>query len=160
MPKNTAVRLSSVQRRKLLTIVRTGRHKAREILYAHILLKSAAGWTDRHTAQAFEITPKTVQRTRLRYLAGGLAAALQERERSGQPLKLTRQQETLLVALVCSKPPAGHRRWTVRLLTAEAIRREIVTEMSPETIRQMLKKTNSSRGNSKAGAAAKSHPNI
>jgi len=160
MPKKPAVRLSSVQRRKLLALVRTGRRKAREILYAHILLKSAAGWTDHHIAEAFEATTKTVQRTRLRYLAGGLAAALQERKRSGQPLKLTRQQETLLVVLACSTPPAGHQRWTVRLLTAEAIKREIVTEVSPETIRQMLKKTNSNRGNSKAGAAAKSRPNI
>lgn len=160
MPKKPAVRLTSVQRRKIRAIVRTGRRKAREILYAHILLKSAAGWTDRHIAAAFEVTTKTVQRTRLRYLEGGLTAALHERERSGQPLKLTRQQETLLVALVCSKPPAGHRRWTVRLLTEEAIKREIVTEVSPETIRQVLKKTNSSRGNSKAGAAVKSRPNI
>ena len=140
MPNKYAVQLSATQRRKLLIIIRTGRRKAKEILYAHILLKSAAGWADMKIAQALYVSPDTVRRTRLRYRQHGLTAALQERERPGKPQKLTLQQETLLVALVCSQPPAGQRRWTVRLLTEEAIKRKIVTAIAPETIRQLLKK--------------------
>ena len=140
MPKKRAVQLSSTQRRKLLTKIRTGKRKAKEILYAHILLKSAAGWTDGQIAKALYISPDTVRRTRLRYIEHGLTAALQERERPGQPPKLTLQQETRLVALVCSQPPAGHQRWTVRLLTEEAIKHELVTAIAPETVRRLLKK--------------------
>jgi putative transposase len=152
MPKKNKVVLRSDQRKKLSKIIRTGHRKAREILYAHILLKSAQGWTDEQIARAFDISPDTVQRTRLRFVQSGLKAALQESPRPGAPRQLTTEQETQLIALACSKPPDGHARWTVRLLAEEAVKRRIVSGMAPETLRQILKKTPSSPGNSKAGA--------
>jgi transposase len=155
MPKKWTVKLRSDQRQKLLRIVRLGKHKAREILYAHILLKAAKGWEDQRIADAFVTSTKTVQRTRQRFVASGLHAALSEHERPGQPTKLTAEQEILLIALACSVPPAGFRRWTVRLLTSEAIARKIVPEIVPETARQILKKTNSSPGKSKVGVMPK-----
>ena len=151
MPKKWKVKLRSDQRQKLLQIVRAGKHKAREILYAHILLKAAKGWKDATSAEAFATSTKTVQRTRQRFIEGGLQAALTEQARPGQPSKLTAQQEILLIALACSAPPAGFQRWTVRLLTREAIARDLVPAMVPETVRQILKKTNSSPGKSKTG---------
>ena len=159
MPKKNEVHLRSEQRTKLLRIVRTGQHKAREILCAHILLKSDRGWTDAHIAEAFDISVDTVRRTRLRFRRGGLKAALHERPRSGAPTKLTMEQETALIALACSTPPEGHRRWTVRLLAEEAVKRGLVPGVVAETLRQILKKTPSSRGNSKAGAGAILPPN-
>jgi putative transposase len=152
MPKKNKVVLRSDQRKKLLKIIRTGHRKAREILYAHILLKGAQGWTDEQIARAFDISPDTVQRTRMRFVQSGLKAALQESPRPGAPRQLTTEQETQLIALACSKPPDGHARWTVRLLAEEAVKRRIVSGMAPETLRQILKKTPSSPGNSKAGA--------
>jgi transposase len=134
-----------------LKIIRTGHRKAREILYAHVLLKSAQGWTDEQIAQAFDISADTVQRTRLRFVQSGLKVALQESPRPGAPRQLTTEQETQLIALACSKPPDGHARWTVRLLAEEAVKRRIVSGMAPETLRQILKKTPSSPGNLKAG---------
>lgn len=160
MSKKPTIRLHSPQRRKLLTIVRTGKRSARQILYAHILLKSAAGWTDEQIAEALYTSHDTIQRTRRRFIQGGLAAALEEKPRSGAPLKLTTNQETLLIALACSKSPTGHRRWTVRLLAQRAVKLKIVTSIAPETVRQILKKTKSSRGNLKVGAAPKSQPNF
>ncbi len=151
MPKKWKVRLRSDQRKKLLRIVRAGQHKSREILYAHILLKAATGWTDANIADAFATSTKTVQRTRQRFIEVGLQAALTEEPRPGQPPKLTSDQEILLIALACSTPPAGFQRWTVRLLTSEAIARKIVPEIVPETARQILKKTNSNPGRSKVG---------
>jgi putative transposase len=151
MPKKNKITLHSYQRKKLLKIVKTGHRKAREILYAHILLKSAQGWTDEQIAQAFDISPDTVQRTRARFVQSGLKAALQESPRPGAPRQLTTEQETQWVALACSKPPEGQARWTVRLLAEEAVKRRIVSGMAPETLRQVLKKTRSSPGNSKAG---------
>ncbi len=157
MPKKWKVKLRSDQRKKLLRIVHAGQHKSREILYAHILLKAAKGWTDDNIADAFATSTKTVQRTRQRFVEAGLPAALTEEQRPGQPPKLTAEQEILLIALACSTPPAGFHRWTVRLLTSEAIARQIVPEIVPETVRQILKKTNSSPGKSKVGVTPTSH---
>lgn len=146
MSSEPAIRLRSEQRRKLQRLVRAGRHKAREVQYAYILLRSADGWSETQIAQAFDISSRTVRRTRARFREGGLATALAEQPRPGQPLKLSVVQEASLVALVCSAPPAGHRRWTVRLLTQEAVRRGIVPQVVPETARRVLKKTRSSPG--------------
>lgn len=146
MFKKPRIRLRSAQRRKLLTIIKTGKRAARQILYAHILLKCADGWTDGQIAETLYTSHDTVQRTRLRFIADGLAAALEEPPRSGAPLKLNTTQEAQLIALACSKPPAGHGRWTVRLLAAHAVRLKIVEQIAPETVRRILKKTRSSRG--------------
>jgi transposase len=146
MSKKPTIRLWSAQRRKLRRIIRTGKHSAREILHAHILLKTADGWTDQQIVEAFYTSHDTIQRTRTRFIAEGLDAALHEQSRPGAPLKLTTEQETLLIALACSKPPVGHRRWTVRLLAERAVKLKIVESIAPETIRQILKKTRSSRG--------------
>ena len=121
MSKKWKVKLRSDQRKKLLRIVRAGKHKTREILYAHILLKAAKGWTDAHFADAFVTSTKTVQRARQRFVEAGLQAALTEEPRSGQPPKLTSEQEILLIALACCTPPAGFQRCMVRLLTSEAM---------------------------------------
>jgi transposase len=159
MSEKQEVRLRSTQRKQLLHIVKTGKRKAREILYAHILLKAAEHWTDEAIAQAFDVSAKTVQRIRERFIREGLETALRERERPGQPTKVTPTQEAMLVALACSQPPAGQRRWTVRLLASEAVERRIVSKLLPETMRQVLKKTNSSPGKSKVGAEPTSPQN-
>ena len=159
MPKKNQVYLRSDQRHKLLGIIKAGHRSAREILYAHILLKSAQGWTDAQIAEAFDVSCDTVRRTRLRFIRSGLKAALHERPRSGAPSKLTAEQETTLIALACSKPPPGYQRWTVRLLAEEAVKRGLVPGLAAETLRQLLKKTPSSLGNSKACVEVTSRPN-
>ncbi len=147
MAKKAKIRLWPAQRRKLLRVIRKGKRSAREILRAHILLKTAAGWADQQIVDAVYTSHDTMQRTRTRFIAEGLASALHEQPRPGAPPKLTTQQETWLVALACSKPPAGHRRWTVRLLAERAVKLEMVEELAAETVRQILKKIESSRGN-------------
>lgn len=159
MPKKNQVHLRSAQRDKLLDIIKTGHRSAREILYAHILLKSAQGWTDAQIAKAFDVSCDTVRRTRLRFIRSGLKAALHARPRPGAPRTLTTEQETALIALACSKPPEGYQRWTVRLLAEEAVKRRLVPGLAAETLRQLLKKTPSSPGNSKAGVGGTSLPN-
>jgi transposase len=159
MPKKRKVHLRPDQRAKLLGIIRTGQHKAREILYAHILLRSDQSWTDAQIAEAFDTSIDTVRRTRLRFLRSGLKAAMQERSRSGAPNKLTAEQETALIALACSKPPTGYQRWTLHLLAEEAVKRNLVPGVAAETLRQILKKTPSSLGNLPAGVGVTSLPN-
>lgn len=156
MPKPPVVHLRSDQRRRLLQIVRSGKRKAREILYAYVLLRSAEGWSETEIGKAFDVSPRTVRRIRFRYREYGLHAALHEEPRPGQPAKLALRQETLLVALACSRPPEGRQRWTVRLLTEQAIKRKIAKRIAPETVRRILKKIESSPGGSRVGALRKS----
>lgn len=160
MSKKPVVQLRSDQRRRLVRFVKSGKRKAREILYAYILLRSADGWSEAEIAKAFDISPRTVRRIRFRYREEGLSAALQEQPRSGQPAKVTLRQETLLVALACSQPPAGRQRWTVRLLTEQALKRKIVKQIVPETVRRVLKKIESSLGGSRVGVRRKSRANF
>lgn len=156
MPKKWKVNLRSERRKKLLCIDRTGRRNAREILSAHILLKVAQDWTYEVIAEAFDTSIKTVQRTRQQFAQAGVNAALTKRERLEQPPKLTAEQEILVVALACSPPPTGFRRWTVRLLTSEAITRHIVPEIVLETARQVLKKRTQTMAGRKLGAGPRS----
>jgi transposase len=158
MPDKGMICLRPNQRETLRKIIATGERPARVILRAHILLRSADGWTDEAIAHAFETSVDTVRRTRRRCLERGVLACLSDDPRAGAPPKLEEEEEARVVALACSDPPAGRCRWTVRLLTEEAIGRELIQPVVPETVRQVLQKTKSSRGKSKAGAMLRSRP--
>ena len=84
------------------------------------------------------LTPKTVWLTSQRYQQGGLERALYERARPGKAALLDGPQRQRLVALVCSPPPPGRARWTVRLLAEEAVKRKLVPRVGRETVRVLL----------------------
>jgi len=88
-----------------------------------------------------------VARVRQQYAAGGLAAAVDRKapEREYRR-KLDGEQEAHLVALACSAPPEGRKRWTLRLLAERLVQLEVVEDLSHETVRQVLQQTASSRG--------------
>ncbi len=94
----------------------------------------------------FSFAEDTVRRMRVRYRTEGLQAALEEKPHPGREPLLNGQQEAYLIALACSEPPAGQTRWTLELLTRRMIEDEQVIELSPETVRLTLKKTNLNRG--------------
>jgi transposase len=146
MPSKQAVKLTRKERHELLRVATVGVNSARMIVRAQILLKVAEGWTDETIADAFNVSCATVRRTRLKGSVVGAMNALEEAPRSGQPRELSASEEQLLVALACSKAPAGYARWTVRLLTSEAIKRGYVHKVAPETVRQILQKTQSNPG--------------
>ncbi len=87
----------------------------------------------------------TVERTRKRFVEEGLGC-LTERPRRGQGPMLTGKQEALLVAIACSTPPLGRARWTLQLLADKVVALKFASKIARETIRQVLKKTNSSHG--------------
>ena len=155
MPEKKTIHLTSKQRDNLRKIIRGGKHSARVILRARILLKSDAGWTDQRIAEALETTTDTVRRMRLRARQASPEVALEDKPRSGAPTKLTLEEEARLVALACSSPPAGRRRWTVRLLTDRAVKQSLIKRVAPETVRGVLQKTKLSRGKFKVGAKPK-----
>jgi transposase len=104
------------------------------------LLKAAEGWTDQEICAVFNISRNTSIRVRQRYLEGGLEAVLHDKRQERRRQALTCEQATQLIALARSPAPTGHDHWTLRLLAAKAIELGFVESISPETIRQLLKK--------------------
>src|SRR4030042_1364452 len=133
--------LKEAERHKLQEIVRKGENKARVITRARILLLSAAGRTDQQVADALQVGIATVERIRRRAVREGIEVALVDRPRPGSQPKLNARQRVQLVAIACSDPPPGQKRWTIRLLMEEVIKQKIVDSISFETVRRVLKKT-------------------
>jgi transposase len=112
---------------------------------------------DQDIAEALQIVPKTVAETRKRYCEVGLPEALYEKPRPGNPRKLDGKQEAFVVALACSEPPTGHSQWTMQLLADQLVALQIVDgTISDETVRRILKKTNSNPGRRPNGASIRS----
>ena len=140
------VHLKEEERRKLIGIVSKGRNKAVIIQRAHILLKVDEGKTDAEISQMLYVSEQTIRRTRQRFAEEGLQAALEDKPHPATGSGLDEKQEARIIALACSEPPAGQARWTLELLTQEVLKDGIVTHLSPETVRLLLKKTNSNLG--------------
>jgi transposase len=145
MPKRT-IKLQPAERERLLKLVSQGQHPVSAIRRAYILLHSDGGRTDEAIAQFLFCSEDTVRRTRVRYLTAGFEAALEDQPRPGREPLLNTQQEAYLIALACSTPPIGQERWTLELLARQMITDEQVVDISTETVRLTLKKTNSSLG--------------
>ena len=152
MRKRHIVVLSEEERARLHTMIGRGVAPASALTHARILLKAnqgeaGPGWTDAAIGAALEVNPATVARVRMRYVAAGLEAAVYRKPSARQyRRRLDGQQEARLVALTCSAPPQGHKRWTLRLLADQLVELQVVDSVSYETVRQVLKQTGSSRG--------------
>ena len=118
-----------------------GKSSARRLRRARTLLLADEGKTDVEIAAALHIGSATVARTRQRFAREGLEAALSERDRPGGEKKLSPKQEAHLIALACSAPPKGKKRWTLRLLAGQMVELEHAESLSHEAVRQALKKT-------------------
>ena len=130
----------------LRAIVKKGAHKSRIITRANALLLMGAGGRAAAVQAQVSISSAKYHRIKRRYLAGGLAEALVERPRSGQPLKVTPALEAHITRLACSETPAGAARWTLSLLNETLVSLEYIDKISNESIRQVLKKANSNPG--------------
>ena len=146
------VDLTSEEQGYLLDVVRKGKTTARRVARAHVLLRAAEGAADEEIAETLHLGLSTVHRTRQRFVDEGLTAALSERSRSGSPPVLTGKEAALLVALACSTPPAGRRRWTLKLLADRLVEWRQIDTISLKTIGRVLKKTTSNPGNVRNGA--------
>jgi len=140
------VDLSAEERAQLLELTRKGTTQARRVRRAQVLLAAADGATDAAIVRMLHVARATVERTRQRFVGGGLSAALEERPRPGAKAKLDGKAEAYLVALACSAPPEGRSRWTMQLLADRLVELNQIDAISGETVRRTLKKTTSSRG--------------
>ena len=149
MKKKYPVILSDTERDKLKSLIAAGTASARKLTHARILLKAdqspeGPGWVDDDAvAEAVEVSQPTVSRVRKQYFEEGLEAALNRRPPNREyHRKLDGEQEARLVALACSEPPEGQARWSLRLLADRMVELEVVEDLSYQTVRRTLKKTN------------------
>jgi transposase len=115
------VELSQAERTDLTALLSGGRHAARKLKRAQILLAADAGASDDDIAVNVGVGDSTVYRTKQRFVLGNLEAALCEQPRPGASRKLSGKEEALLVATACSKPPQDRARWTLELLAGKLV---------------------------------------
>jgi len=132
------VDLSQSERDQLAALLSGGKHRARTLKRAQILLAADAGVGDEEIARSVGVGGSTVYRTKRRFVLGNLEAALSEEPRPGATRKLSGKEEALLVATACSSPPAGRARWTLELLAGELVRLIDRVSISRETVRRRL----------------------
>lgn len=132
------VTLTSDEREHLRGLLAGGSKRARTLKRAQLLLAADAGSSDEVIATNLSVGTSTVYRTKKRFVQEGLERALCEGKRPGNPRKLAASDESLLVALACSKPPSGQAHWTMELLAGELVRLTVHESLSGETVRRRL----------------------
>lgn len=132
------VDLSQAEREQLRALLSGGRHAARKLKRAQILLAADAGAGDEDIVRDVRASGSTVYRTKRRFVEGNLEAALSEDPRPGAERKLSGKEEALLVATACSSPPAGRARWTLELLAGAMVKLTGHGSLSRETVRRRL----------------------
>ena len=149
--KKYIVKLSEAERERLNALIQKGKSPARQVLKARILLKADASeageaWSDGRIAEALDTSIDTIARTRQHLVEGGIDAALTHKHSpsSARPRIFDGAAEAKLIALACSPPPKGRKRWTLTLLEAAVVELNIVDRASDNTIGRTLKKTPSS----------------
>lgn len=145
--KRYKVTLTDEERQDLFALISKGKAAAHKLTRARILLQAdqspqGAAWTDEHIQQALHVGRMTVERTRQAFVEHGIDAALNRKKRSTPGnQKFDGEKEAHLIAIACSKPPKGQKRWTLQLLADQMIEMEHFDSITSETIRQHLKKT-------------------
>ena len=146
------IKLTESEREELKAMLTKGRHVARKLTRARVLLLSDEGKTEDEIVSALGVGVATVQRLRKRCALEGVQATLVDRPRPGAKLKLDERQRARLIAEVCSSPGEGHARWTLKLLAGRVVELGLAESISPETVRTYLKKTTSNPGRNSSGA--------
>jgi transposase len=146
--KKYIVGLTEDERSYLESLIHTGKVAAHKRLHAEILLKADISewgekWLDSQISEAFGVSTRTIERVRERLVQQGLESALNRAEPSRVKSRtIDGENEAHLIALSCGEPPEGRSRWTLRLLGQHMVELGYVENVSHETIRQALKKTN------------------
>lgn len=140
--KKYIVTLTSEERQELVELTRAGELSVRKMKRAQILLKADENWKDKEIMAALNTSRPTVERSRRRYVEGGLEKALNEDPRPGARKKLDGRAEAHLIALACSDGPDDSDHWTLRALADELVELGLVDSISHEAVRHVLKKTN------------------
>ena len=132
------IQVSARDQKKLRELVSGGVQQVRVVLRALSLLQLARGVAAPRIADMIPLTAQAIRNIGRRYQQGGLDRALYEKQRPGAAEVLDHSQKQRVIAMVCSSPPEGRARWTVRLVAEEAVKRKLVPHVGRETIRMLL----------------------
>lgn len=144
------VNLKEEEKQALEAMLKKGKHRARELRRARVLLMADAGKTNKEILEATGLSGPGMINIKKRYCAEGLQ--LKEKPRTGQPKKLDSRGEQYLIALACSPAPEGREVWTMQMLADKLVELQIVDSFSDEAVRLKLKKMNLSPGSKSSGA--------
>lgn len=133
------IKLTSKDRKKVLLLIRKGKESGRVMKRALVLRLMDRGVRCPQAAQTVEMTTMSAYNIACRYNREGLEAALYDRPRPGQPRRMDHKEVSQIVAMVCAAPPEGYARWSVRLITQEAVKKKVVSKTNRESIRLILK---------------------
>jgi transposase len=152
MVKKYRVTLEAAEREQLRQLLSRGKADVRRLKHAQILLAAdesdnTPGQTDDSISDAVGVGRATVERVRRRFVEEGLELSLSPYRTPKRiyTTKLDGKAEAHLIAIACSSPPEGQSRWTLSLLALQMVELKHVDSLSRETVRQTLKKMNSSR---------------
>jgi hypothetical protein len=156
--KKYVVRLSAEERGEFNELIRKGKRSAQLLTKARILLKAdvseaGEGWSDSRIAEALDTSVANIERTRRQLVEEGFEAVLTRKynPKSARPRIFDGAAEAKLIALTCGPAPAGHAKWSLRLLEQKVVELQIVDSASDNTIGRILKKTFFSRISSNSG---------
>ncbi len=147
--KHPTVRLTQGERKALADFVAQGEKSARAITRARILLLSDEGRKEQEVTEILRVSRGTVSQVRKKYQQKGGAPILDllhEAPRSGRPITLDSRVEAKTTMIACSAPPPGRGRWTLHLMADKLIKLAVTETISHESVRRILKKTNSHPG--------------
>ncbi|WP_193391625.1 helix-turn-helix domain-containing protein, partial [Legionella londiniensis] len=139
-------KLTEKQRKELIEVVRNGKHQAKVIMHANIMLQAdysseGPGLNAVVIAENLNVNKRTVHRVRQRYSEEGFEAALYRKpHKQYKPRRLDGEGEARLIAVCCSQAPSGRKSWTLELLADELIRLNVVDKISSVTVHNTLKK--------------------
>ena len=149
------ISLTIEEREFLQRFVKTGTKKARAIARAKVLLFADENYSNDEISKMTNVHRQGIWRIKKRYLEEGLNLVLNEKQRPGQPKKYTDVQEAEIIAMACTDPPKGRKRWTIRLLTERVKRRKGIETINRETVRLILKKAKLDLGQNGCGVSQK-----
>jgi len=133
-----SIEIKQRDQNKLTDLLRGGIQQVRVVLRALALLQLAQGVSAPRIASVIPLTAQAIRNLVRRYRQGGLEAALYDKQHPGAAQILNDSQKQRVIAMVCSAPPEGRARWTVRLVAQEAVKRRLVPSVGRETIRILL----------------------
>jgi transposase len=133
-----SIDVSKGDQQELRGLVKSGVQQVRVVLRALALLQLAEHASAPQIAKVIPLTPQAIRRLGHRYQHAGLEGALYEKPRPGAAAVLEPNQKQRIIAMVCSGPPEGYGRWTVRLVAQEAVKRKLVPRVGREAIRILL----------------------
>ncbi len=132
------IEVTGKDQKELRKLLSAGVQQVRVVLRAIALLQLAKGASAPRISTVVPLTPQAIRKVGHRYQHGGLDRALYDKERPGAATVLEDSQKQRIIAMVCSDPPEGRARWTVRLVAEEAVKRRLVPRVGRETVRILL----------------------